>query len=268
MKLLFSASLLALASPAFAQTQESLYRVYQYETPLAGWAEPAVWTTYIPRSDQPYTPFGGGFSRDGLWAHAAELEFGLTDYLSLASYAIFEDPSGGPFRYTQARVEARYRFAQAYELPVDLAVYAEYYFPRKTYSDEQELELRVILQKEVEDFRIVLNPVASFATSGEQSGESPDISLHAGVYYRRFSIAQPGFEIYSDFGQSGKWKQQRYVAMPVVDLNLGRHVIWELGVGRGFSGPTDRWIVKSILQFEFDAVRPSRWFRSFVGRLP
>ncbi len=261
MKALWSWLAATMVGVLAAEAQQDFYRVYPYETPLAGWVQPALWTTYIPRSDLPYQAFGMTGSREGLWAHSAEMEFGFTDHLSLATYLDFEDPAAAGPRFTQARFEARYHFAQPYEHFFDYALDAEYYFPRSGYGKTQQFELRGIVQKDVEDFRLAVNPILSFDTEGQNAGRSPDAQLQAGIYYRRSPIIQPGFEFYSDFGQTGKWEKQRHVAMPVVDILLGRHWVWQLGAGRRVGGTGDKWVVESILQFRFDALRPTRWFR-------
>jgi hypothetical protein len=255
-----SFAILLVAGGIAANAQESFYRVYQYETPLVGWSEPAIWNTYIGKSDNAYG-HGTAATRQGMWAHAAELEFGLTDHFSLAGYADFQDAPGLPPEYVQTRIEGRYRFAQAYEHFFDTAVYAEYYLPRKSFSNSQELETRLILQRDIEDWRIALNPIVSVATTGDEAGEAPNLQLAAGLYYRRHFHVQPGLEIYTDFGGIGHWNEQRYVAMPVVDLHLKPGLVWEIGVGGGLTNASDRLVVKSILYYEFNAVRPSRWFR-------
>jgi hypothetical protein len=149
------------AGAAVAQETEptTFYRVYGYETPLAGWLEPALWTTYVASSDNAYDHFGRDGERQGLWAHALEAELGVTDHLSLAGYLDFADPSGAAPDFTEGRIEARYRLAQRYAYPLNVALYAEYVLPRKSYSNSQELETRLILDRDFEDVRMVLNPI-------------------------------------------------------------------------------------------------------------
>jgi hypothetical protein len=255
---IFTLGVLLLLGAAAARAQEDFYRVYQYETPLKGWLEPTAWTTYVDRSDLATSE---GEPREGLWAHSAELEYGVTDHLSLAGYADFEAPGGSGAEYTRARVEARYHFATAYEHFFDTAVYAEYYFPRSLKNDTQELETRLILQKDLEDFRLDVNPVVSFPIRGADSGKNPDASLDVGFYWRRYLAAQPGIEWYGDFGEIGKWTDKRQVVFSTVDLRPTRNLVWQLGVGFGLTHDSDKLIAKSILYYEFDLVPPTRAFR-------
>jgi hypothetical protein len=250
--------LCALWTATDLRAQENFYRVYQYETPLQGWLEPTVWSTWIGRSD---LSSESGEQREGLWAHSAEIEYGLTDHMSLAAYADFEDPRDGGAEYSRARVEARYRFAQAYEHFFDTAVYAEYYFPRSLRTDTQELEMRLILQKDLEDFRIAINPVVSVPVRGLDSGKNPALALDVGLYWRRFLKAQPGLEWYRDFGEIGDWSDKRQMIFPTLDLRPARGLVWHLGVGWGLTDASDKLVVKSILYYEFDLVRPARLFK-------
>jgi hypothetical protein len=247
-------------SAVAAGAHEDFFRVYPYETPLAGWAEPALWTTYVARSDATERSFGVTRPREGLWAHSAEFEFGAADRLALALYADFVEPANAGSRFAQGRIEARYRFAQAYEHFVDAGVNVEYAIPRSGFPGSQHLEFRGILQKDIEDLRVVLNPLLSFDTLGEHAGRSPAVGLDAGMYYRRGRIIQPGVEFYADFGRSGEWKDQRHVVMPVIDVRMGRHWRWHLGAGRRVSGHGDEWIVQSVIQLDFAMLRPRRWF--------
>lgn len=233
------------------------YKVYQYDVPYQGWAEPTLWTTYIPSSDVSQDYFGKKVDRDGLFAHSAEFEYGVTDHFSLAGYADFEAPDSAATRFVQGRVEARYRFGQRYDDFFNTAVYAEYVFPDHAFSDEDELETRLILTKDIGDFRVALNPIASFATSGEDAG-AVSLGFDAGVYYRRYYAVQPGLELYSRFGKTTNiqnFGDQQQTLFATVDIRPARGLDWQLGVGAGLNGSSDDIVVKSIISYDFDFAR-------------
>ncbi|GJG86118.1 hypothetical protein tb265_12990 [Gemmatimonadetes bacterium T265] len=216
----------ALAAPAAAQR----YRVYQWDTPMQGWAEPALWNSWVARSDLDYSHFGKTVREQGVTAHSAEFEYGMTDQFTLATYADFESAPGLPLRYTAARVEGRYRFGSRYQRFLDPALYLEYSVPRAKYEAAQELEARLILQRDLNDFRLVLNPIVGRTFSNEQSSSSggssggPSTGEHGGgsemvgtenagsrfsggfaggVYWRSYHFAQPGVEYYNQVGPLG-----------------------------------------------------------------
>ena len=250
------------AQDAFREP-ENFYRVYQYDTPLAGWLELNLWNTYMAKSNQEFDHFGEIHGREGLFAQSIEAEYGLTDNLSLAGCADFVDPHGGDFEFAQGRVEARYRFAQRYDWPVNLAVYAEYYFPRHDFSDSQELETRIIADKDFNDLRVALNAIFSKDTTGSEASSQVKMSYAAGVYYRRWLNFQPGLEYYVDFGEIGKipsFDRQHHEIFATADVRFSPNWLWHVGVGVGLTSKSDELIVKSMLTYEFNAIRPTTLF--------
>ena len=259
----FAAGLALFGSPS-AVAQRTFYRVYQYETPLAGWLEANLWTTYVPGSDLPYTKFGKDLMREGLVAHSVELEYGVTDHFTIGAYANAEDPRGGAFKLSETRLVGRYRFAQRYEHFFNTAAYLEYYMPRGGYSNSHEVEARLILDHDFNDFRLALNPTLSKSIHGDEGGQRVKWSFENGLYWRRYRSFQPGIEIYSDFGEIGKtpaFNKQTHVLFATADIRVGTGWQWNVGVGRGLTSASDHWTVKSILTYQFNAIRPSSLFR-------
>ena len=235
--------------------QESFYRVYQFETPLKGHLEMTQWTTGIFKSDLDYNHFGKQLSRQGLWAYSAEAEYGVANHFVLAGYADFEDPKGQACTYTRSRVEARYRFGERYDHFINTALYAEYYFPNHSYSNSNEIETRLILDKDFNDVRVVVNPSMSKYINGDEDKKwQPGVS--AGVYYRRGKVVQPGIEYYDNF------REKTPVLIPTLSFNIGGSVVWNLGAGFGLNNEhTDKFFAKSILQVDLEAIRPTKLMR-------
>ena len=143
--LLFSGSTLALHA--------QFYQVYGYTTPGANEKELVYWTTYIPSSDQSYSFFGDTVSRQGMFAHSMELEYGITNNLTVAIYFDFEQPKGQNCRWVYTKgVMLYYQLFQKNLLLVDLALYAEYKLPRKGYKHSEEIEFKLIMEKDITPF--------------------------------------------------------------------------------------------------------------------
>ncbi len=249
---IFFAVIICAVSTLTIFAQEDFYKVYQYETPLAGHTEITAWNTFIGKSRQDLDYFGRSLSRNHLLAHSIEAEYGVTDHFTVGAYADFEDPRGGGFNLTRGRVVGRYRFKQRYDKFFNTAVYAEYYFPRK--SEGQELEMRLIMDKDVNDFRFVLNPTLTKVTTGDK-GRPLRPGFTGGAYYRRKRFAQPGLEFYSDF------KEKTATVFPTVDVFATPTMQWNFGVGFGLTGSSDRIVFKSVLSFDVLTIRPSKLFR-------
>lgn len=233
-------------------------RVYQYDQPMAGWGELNAWTGYVGSSNQAYEHFGEDLGREGLWAHSLEGEYGLTDRVAVGGYLDFEHARGGGTHFTQGRILARYRFANRQDLFFNTGLYLEYYMPRAGYGDH-ELEARLILDKDLNDFRLAINPRLSRLTSGPDSGEV-DAALDAGLYYRRFDKVQPGLEYHGEYGKWGQWQDKKQYIEPTLDVGLARQLTWHVGVAFGLDHAADHVLFQSILTWEFNAVRPSVLF--------
>jgi hypothetical protein len=252
------------ASPARAQF---FFKVYPYGTPDAGAVEVSYWTTYIASSDGTLAYFGDTVSREGLWAHSIELEYGLSHKFAVGYYADFLDPEDAGFRYFRSKLLARYRLFEKHELPVDIALYGEYILPDRGFSDAERIEFRLIIEKDFGPWRLIFNPIFEKVVSGEQVDEGLEFGYAAGIYYenlgdglwqtRNLHIV-PGVEFYGGVGEltaAGRWDQRRHYVFPVIDLFAPFYGDWKLhwnfGPGFGISDAADDVVIKSILTLEF-----------------
>lgn len=244
----FFSSIVMSAYPQF-------FKVYGYGTRAENEAEIVLWNTYIADSDLNMTFFGKPVEREGLWAHSIELEYGITDRLTIAAYLDFEDPPGRSFQYTRARaVFFRYRFADKGSFFIDPAIYIEYYVPRKSYEDSEELEIRLILEKDIGNVRIILNPMFEKKTSGSEVNEGLEFNYAFGIYYRKYRSIQPGLEFFGKMGEISDFKprnQQRHWVFPTVDFRFGPGFHWQIGAGWGLTDAADSLTIKSIFSYEF-----------------
>ncbi len=234
--------------------QELLYRVYQVETPYQGHVNVNLWTTGIINSSSSNEHFGKMLNNKGLLGNSVEVEYGLLDHLELSAYADFVSGTNQNFSFTQSHYSLMYRFGERYDNFINAALYAEYYFPRQVYSNSQEAELRLILDKDIEDFRIAADPYISKYTTGDESKDL-GYGLSAGLYYRRGNKVQPGIEYYADY------KQKTAELFPTVVLYLSPRIIWNVGAGFGLNKQSDQFIIKSLLTVDLQVIRPSKLLR-------
>lgn len=237
---------------AFAQ--ELLYRVYQVETPYQGHANVNLFTTGILNSSNSNEHFGKMLDNKGLLGNSVEIEYGLLDHLEVSAYADFVSGPTQNLAFTQSHYSLMYRFGERFDHFINTALYAEYYFPRQAYSTSQEAELRLILDKDIEDFRIAANPYISKYTTGDESKDL-GYGLSAGLYYRRGNKVQPGIEYYADY------KEKTAELFPTVVMYLTPRVIWNVGAGFGLNKQSDQFIIKSVLTVDLQVIRPSKLLR-------
>lgn len=234
-----------------------LFKVYPYQTAEAGEKELVYWTTIIPSSDHSYSFFGEEVTRQNLLAHSIELEYGLSNKWTAGLYLDFEQPAGQPIRWIKTKaLAAHYRFFEKGERPVDIALYAEYIMPKKEYKDAEEIEFKLILEKDFGFHTLVFNPTWEKKVSGDDVGEGVEFALNGGYYYKGWLTVQPGIEFYSKMGEMAELKsfdQQKAYIFPAVDIVLGKKgmINWHLGMGFGLTNPADNLVIKSILSIGF-----------------
>lgn len=257
MKKLFLFTLLIYVSVFPEKSFCQFYKIYGYATPDAGEKELVYWFSCIPSSEQTYMFFGDEIEREGLFAHSMEVEYGLSNKFSMALYLDFEHPRYSDLRWVGTKaVMARYRFFEKASRPVDLAIYTEYKLPKKEYKNAEELELKLIAEKDFGFHTLVANPTFEKKMSGPDIDEGAEFSFNIGYYYKRSLIFQPGIEFYGKMGElrglSPLNEQENYI-FPTVDIFLGPHkkTIWHIGVGFGLTKPADNIILKSIISYGF-----------------
>jgi len=237
-----------------------LYKVYGYQPAEAGEIEFVIWNSYIPSSDVSYNFFGRELDRKGLFAHSLELEYGLSNKFGIAVYFDFEDPKDGNLRYVRTKaLMAHYAFFEKGSRPLDIAIYIEYIINNKDYKDYEELEIRLILEKDIGAFRVDFNPIFEKKTSGSKAEEGLEFNYALGIYYSNneegiFSsknlMIQPGIEFYGKMGELSDFKsfrEQRHYIFPTLDFFIGKRLRWHTGVGFGLTDASDKITVKSIL---------------------
>ncbi len=251
--LLFGILFLGFGSLANAQ----FYQVYGYTTLDANEKEFVLWNTFIPSSDHSYPFFGEDVDRAGLMAHSLEFEYGITSRLTVALYADFEQPNGKDLKWIRTKaVMFHYAFSEKNLLPIDFALYGEYKLPRKGYKTAEEIEIKLIMEKDLGFHRFVLNPTAEKKISGEDMDEGVEFILNGSYTYTKSLVFQPKIEYYSKMGElydMYSFKEQKNYIFPSFDLFFGKYAQfrWHAGVGFGLTDPTDNIIVKSILSWEF-----------------
>ncbi|HUK56778.1 MAG TPA: hypothetical protein VLY20_08995 [Nitrospiria bacterium] len=248
---LILAALLGFASPTYALE----FEVYPYETPSQGETELAYWWIYTVKSDNSYDYFGRRLDKQGLQQHTIEVEYGMTDHWTVSAYTDFEKPNDGDFRYVQARaVVSRYRFFEQGERFLDGAIEIEYYLPRDKFSDSEEIETRVIFEKDIGRLSIRLNPIFEKDVSGPDVNEGMEFEYAAGLYYRATPRWTPGLEFYGKTGELGdptpKGQQEHYI-FPRLGVNFYHGVSLDVGYGFGLTKASDDQVIKAILEFEF-----------------
>lgn len=244
--------LLSIHTSAFGQ----FYKIYGYGTLDAGEWELVYWNSYIMSSDLHMDFFDEhDIEKEGLIAHSLEVEFGLSHKWTVAAYLDFYDPSDAELMYVRAKaVACRYRFYDKGSRPIDIGLYLEFKFPRKSFDDAEELEAKIILEKDVGSWTGVLNPTFEKKISGHDIEEGMEFNFSTGVYFRTIPWVEPGLEYYSKFGELRDFKSyddQQHVLFPTIDFIIKMRYRLHTGIGIGLTDASDNLIWKTIFSVEF-----------------
>jgi hypothetical protein len=108
------------------------------------------------------------------------------------------------------------------------------------------------------DYQIDKMLIVSVYTTGDED-KSLQPGIDGGIYYRRCKV-QSGVEFYSNF------KEKTASVFPSANIFLSPHISWNLGLGFGLNRESDDMTIKSILQFDVMAIRPSKLFSKRINK--
>src|SRR5689334_23192711 len=179
-----------------------------------------------------------------------ELAYGVTDWYEAGLYLPFaaqDDrffPGGFKVRNLFVSPNAAER-TFFYGLNTEVS-----WAPQRFSRSRWNIEFRPILGLNLGRWQLVTNPIVGMGIGGKQ----PDSFLPANrIFYRVREDFAAGIETYSDFGSFGHFghfNQQVYQVFLAADFTLfGLDV--NIGLGRGLTPASDRWMAKAIFGVAF-----------------
>ncbi len=240
-----------------AQVDPWEFEVYPYATTQRGMVELETLNAGVI---QGHSTGGVGTARgtlpsQGIWYHAWEFTYGLTDRIEAAAYLTLAEPRHHAFQRAGQKFRLRGRLLDQDVWPVDLGWYAEMEWHKTPQFDDasRELELRPILEKNLGAFSILVNPKFEKVLAGAGQHQGFEFGYAAGVYYRWTRRLSPGLEFYGGTGLIDEpdpvGDQQHYIC-PVVRGELPYGLEFNFGVGFGLTQGSDHLFVKFNLELE------------------
>jgi hypothetical protein len=162
--------------------------------------------------------------------------------------------SAGSARFAGGHLRTKYRFGETFEIPIGIAVSAEYTFNRSAFDRElQTLEIRPIV-----DFRhgrlwLVANPSLEMVTHGADEGLEPTFDLSAGAGWQLL----PRVAVTADYFSRSATTRHLAPELDAHHLIFGGTAIdltdrWELSLSLGHCVTShEPWLVKSIVGYRF-----------------
>ena len=184
--------------------------------------------------------------------HQIEVEYGVTDHFQLAYYEVYTWDRSNDWERDELKIEAKLRFAQAGDWPLDIALYTEYANPdghREVHSDE--LENKLIVSKDFGPWNLIGNFVFGRAINHHSDWE---YEYTVGVSYGITPQTRVGLEVKQGLGNSDQFEfnqRQPLYVIPGISTNITPHIHVLAGPAFGLTRVSDDLQLKSIVEVEF-----------------
>ncbi|HVC43538.1 MAG TPA: hypothetical protein VND20_01885 [Candidatus Binataceae bacterium] len=245
------------ASRVQAQVDPWEFEVYPYATQSRGTAELESDNAVIANghSHGGEGTAAGIFRSQGMWYNQYEFTYGLTDRIEAAAYLLMASPDGHGYWYAGSEYRLRGRLFDPDVLPVDLGWYAEIEWHQAPQFDsaDAEIELRPIIEKDLGQFSLMVNPVFEKVLAGVGTKQGFEFGYSTAAYYRWTRYLSPGLEFYGATGlidDTVPLSQQQHYIFPVLWGELPHGIEYNFGPGFGLTRGSDHVIVKFNLEVE------------------
>lgn len=209
---------------------------YEYQTMPQGLAEIEYYLTEEQKDK--------AASKESVWKHWVELEYGLTDRLDVSMYQQFKQTNkaaSSVFEYDGFKIRTRYRFLEKDELPLDTLLYAEY-IRNDNLDKNNVLEGKVILAKDIGVFNVAYNQIAKAEFKDDEVDTVHEYAFGASVEV--VSTVRVGVE------SKGSYSDDKFAIGPSVALITNKFWV-SLGVAGGLNKKTDDLQTRMILGIHF-----------------
>src|SRR5262245_56787832 len=249
----FSVVLAGSVGPAAAQDLFEI-QVYPYMTVEPGHTMVELHSNYFPSGTPDAPP--GEFPLHNQLDMTLEVTHGFTKYFECAGYLVTAAyvPGEGA-RFAGASIRPRFRFPETPNFFFNISLSFELAFNQSEFeSNTRTLEIRPILEHEQGRLYLSINPNLGIALKGPEADEGPDFEPSVKLAWNVTPVIAAGVEYYAATGvitHFEPWSEQRHILFPTIDLEVSPD--WELnfGVGRGLSGASQHWVMKSIVGYRF-----------------
>jgi hypothetical protein len=239
-----------LGAPGAASAADEEIQVYMDEIGPVGRLGMDVHLNWTPDGRDADVDYLGQAASDGRWRVTPEWGFALSPNIELGAYLPLATLSkGGDVRVSG--VKGRIKFIAPHDAERGGFWGANFELGRVSRNldiNPWNAELKGIAGYRTGRWTVAANLNVDFAVSGPAKGPTT-FEIATKASYAVSSGLALGLESYNEiadshrFGRLGHRDQMLYL---VGDASLGR---WDLnvGVGRGFGAPEDRWVVKAIV---------------------
>jgi hypothetical protein len=182
-----------------------------------------------------------------------EVSHGWTDTFETGVFLeTAPDPADAHASISGGHVRPKIHFASSPAFPFHVSASVEYAFFKNPGDRQfrQAITLTPIFERHSELWEVSLNPGLEFPIRGPDAGSAPVFEPSAKIAARASPRWSVGVEYYAETGTIKHVEPlavQHHLVFPALDVHgdAGWHV--NVGIGRGLTGGSEHWVLKSIL---------------------
>jgi hypothetical protein len=238
---------------ASAQAQQGYeFEVYGASVAPVGGGELELHTNFVPSGSQLVDDSEGRATHHALRS-SLELSTGLASWLEASIYAVSYARNGAGLQYVGNRARLTAVAPRSWNLPFAAGLSQEVGYARPGFAENQwAYEVTPILGKEMGNISLVLNPAFE---RGLGTGEHEwEFEPRAKLDYGLGDEESIGLEYYSVFGPVTGFdprSHQRHQLFATGKTELSSRMEGAIGIGRGLTRNSDRWVVATQLEVKF-----------------
>jgi hypothetical protein len=185
-----------------------------------------------------------------------EITHGFSPWLEVGFYVFTSARNGNGWNWVGDHIRPRVAVPESWHWPVGMSLSTEIGYQRRIFStDTWTWEIRPIIDKQMGRWYWALNPALEKSLTGESAGRGWEFSPNVAVSYDFTRQVTGALEYYGALGPVTGFDpgpEQQHQLFAAADLNLSPKWEINLGVGRGMTASTDRWIVKTIFGYRLE----------------
>lgn len=239
--------------PLVANAQQGYeFEVYGAEIPARGHGEIELHSNFVPSGARIVDDDEGRATHRAVRS-SLEVGAGITSWLAANLYAVTYARNGVGIRYVGNRARVTAVAPRSWRLPIDFGMAHEVGYVRPGFAENQwAYEFTPILGKDVGPVSLVVNPAFE---RGLDTGDGEwEFEPRARLGYAFDDDASLGLEYYSVFGPISGFDErshQQHQLFGTAAMELSSGVDGAIGIGRGLTRDSDRWVITSRIEIEF-----------------
>jgi hypothetical protein len=186
-----------------------------------------------------------------------EFSYGLTRELEAGLYLPYARDADGTTHFAGPKLRLKWLPLQPNEEGQEWFMGANFEYAWVAPEFEQSsrtIELRPIVGYRSRNWLLAVNPILGWALTGPDHDGKPDFSPAAKVARNVVPGVALGVEYYAELGKANNilpHSEQSHTLYFALDFDR-KPWVFNVGIGRGLNGATDRWTFKTIFEIPFD----------------